>query len=172
MIINYKDKKPNINKEAFVASSADIIGNVTLEKDSSVWYGAVLRADVAEIIIGEGSNIQDGSVCHVDFNTPVIVGKNVTVGHNVTLHGCKIEDCSLIGMGATILDNVVVGKNSLIGAGAIVTSGTVIPENSLVLGAPAKIKRSLSTEEINKIRENSSLYVKLSKEHMEEIWKK
>lgn len=157
--------KPNTEHAAFVADSAVVIGEVILHKGSSVWFNAVLRADVSKIEIGEGSNIQDGCVCHVDFDKPIIIGKGVTVGHNATLHACKIKDNCLIGMGAVVLDDVEVGEESLVGAGAVVTPGTKIPPRSLVLGSPATIKRQLKDEEVEGIKYNGLVYVELAKEY-------
>jgi len=165
MIKVFGNKKPETEKAIFVANSADLIGEVVLHKDSSIWYNAVLRADIAKIEVGEGSNIQDGTVCHVDYDKPVIIGKGVTVGHNATLHGCKIGDHSLIGMGSTILDGAQIGSCVLVGAGSLVTPGSNIPSNSLVIGSPAKVKRELTEDEINGMKKNSSIYVELAKEH-------
>ena len=165
MIKVFDNKNPDIKRAEFVADNATIIGDVVLHERSSVWYGAVLRADIAGVELGEGSNIQDGTVCHVDYDKPVIIGENVTIGHNVTLHGCKIGDNSLVGMGATVLDGAIVGELSLIGAGAVVTPGTKIPPRSLVLGSPAKVKRELTDEEIAHIKNNANVYVELAKQH-------
>jgi len=157
--------KPNTEHALFVAETASIVGEVILHKDTSVWYNAVLRADVAKIEIGEGSNIQDGCVCHVDFDKPVIVGKNVTVGHNATLHGCKINDNSIVGMGAIILDDVEVGEGSLIAAGSVVTPGTKIPPKSFVLGTPGIVRRQLEDDEVEGLKYNSLVYIELAKEY-------
>jgi carbonic anhydrase/acetyltransferase-like protein (isoleucine patch superfamily) len=165
MIKVFGNKKPETEKAIFVADSADLIGEVVLHKGANIWYGAVLRADIAKIEVGEGSNIQDGTVCHVDHDKPVIVGKGVTVGHNAILHGCRIGDNSLIGMGAVVLDGAEIGECSLVGAGAVVTSGVKVPPKSLVLGSPARVKRELLDEEINGIKNNASVYVELAKEH-------
>ena len=165
MIKVFDNKNPDIKRAEFVADNATIIGDIVLHERSSVWYGAVLRADIAGVELGEGSNIQDGTVCHVDYDKPVIIGENVTIGHNVTLHGCKIGDNSLVGMGATVLDGAIVGELSLIGAGAVVTPGTKIPTGSLVLGSPAKVKRELTDEEIAHIKNNANVYVELAKQH-------
>lgn len=159
------NKKPLLNKKSFIAPNATIIGAVTLEENSSVWYNAVLRADIAEIILGKNSNIQDGCVCHVDFDKPVIIGENVTIGHNAVLHGCTIGNNTLIGMGAIILDGAVIGDNCIVGAGALVLQNSVIPAYSLVLGNPAKIKKTISDIEIQRVIENAKNYVLLSKEH-------
>lgn len=163
--IKINTKRPDTSKAAFVAESADLMGDVILHEGSSIWYGAVLRADIQKIEIGEGSNIQDGTVCHVDHDKPVIVGKGVTVGHNVTLHGCTVGDNSLIGMGAVVLDGAEIGHSCLVGAGAVVTPGSKIPPKSMVLGAPASIKRELKEQELEAIKENGKVYVELAKAH-------
>lgn len=165
MLIRYNEKRPNVDDTAFVADNASIIGECTISKDASVWYGAVLRADIAPIIVGEGSNIQDGTVCHVDFGKPVIIGKNVTIGHNVTLHACTIEDGVLVGMGAVVLDGAVVEAGALVGAGSVVSPNTVVSAGTLYLGNPAREKRKLRLEEMQSILKNAELYVKLAKEH-------
>ena len=130
-----------------------------LKKDSNIWFNVTLRGDVETITIGEGSNIQDGSVVHTDPGCPAIIGKNVTVGHLVMLHGCVIEDDCLIGIGSTILNKAKIGKNSIIGANALITENKVIPERSLVLGSPGKIVRQVTDEEIKSIKENADHYV-------------
>lgn len=165
MITLLSSKKPSLHKTSFVASNATLLGAVTLKENASVWYNAVLRADIAEIILGENSNIQDGSVCHVDYDKPIIIGDFVTVGHNAILHGCTIGNNTLIGMGAIILDGVVIGKNCIIGAGALVLQNTIIPDYSLVLGNPAKIKKTISDIEIQRVIDNAKIYVSLAKEH-------
>lgn len=162
MILNFKNKSPKIDPSSFVADSANLIGEVILEKNTSVWFNAVLRADINKIIIGEGSNIQDGTVCHVDYDKGVIVGKNVTVGHNAILHACEIKDGALIGMGAVVLDGAIIGKESIVGAGSVVSPGTIIPDGCLALGIPARVKKDLNENEKNAILKNSTEYVKLS----------
>lgn len=166
MIYKFKGKKPNIHEKAFVAQSADLIGNVILEEDSNVWFGAVLRADVNSIYIGKGSNIQDNSVVHVDDEkkTNVEIGNYVTVGHGVILHGCKIDDYSLIGMGTTILNGAEIGSFTIIGANSLVTSNKKIPSGVLCMGSPAKVIRKLTEKEIEHIKKASREYIKLSKE--------
>jgi len=165
MNIEFNKKTPNTVKASFVAPSANLIGEVILKQNSNVWYNAVLRADLAKIEVGENSNIQDGVICHVDYDKPVIVGDNVTVGHNAVLHGCSIGNGSLIGMSAIILDDVQIGEESLVGAGSLVTQGSKIPPRSLVLGSPAKVKRELTKEEIEKIKNNAKLYVQFGFEY-------
>ena len=130
----------------FIAPSASVMGRVFLEKHVSVWFGAVVRGDVEDIKIGENSNIQDLSVLHADPGHPLIIGKNVTVGHKVMLHGCLIGDNSLIGINSVILNGAKIGKNCLIGANSLITEGMEIPDNSLVMGSPAKIKKELGPE--------------------------
>jgi carbonic anhydrase/acetyltransferase-like protein (isoleucine patch superfamily) len=151
----------------YIAPSASVVGRVSLNKNVSVWFGAVLRADVENIFIGENSNIQDLSVLHVDPGFPINIGKNVTFGHKVMLHGCEIGDNSLIGINSVILNGAKIGKNCLIGANSLVTEGMEIPDNSLVMGSPAKIKKELGPEmekiliaSANHYVENSTLYKK------------
>ncbi|MEW6562087.1 MAG: gamma carbonic anhydrase family protein [Pseudomonadota bacterium] len=143
----------------FIADSADVIGNVTLENNVSIWFNAVLRGDVEPLYIGEGSNVQDGAVLHTDPGAPLSLGTNVTVGHKAMLHGCTIGDGSLIGINSVVLNRAVVGKNCLIGANALVTEGKVIPDNSLVLGSPGKVIRTLSEQEIAAMHANAVHYI-------------
>lgn len=150
---------------AYIAPSADVTGDVTLGKDCSIWYRAVVRGDHACIHIGEGSNIQDGCVIHVDEGYPVEVGDYVTVGHNAVLHGCQVGDGSLIGMGAIVLNGAKIGKNCVIGAGALVPQGTVIPDGMMALGSPAKVKRALTEKEIERNRVGTQEYIDCAKEH-------
>ena len=157
--------KPQIDPTAYVSDHAVIIGDVRLAARSSVWPTAVLRGDINFIEIGEGSNIQDGSIIHLADDLPVIVGKLVTVGHRAILHACTVEDECLIGMGATILDGALIGKGSIIGAHALVTKGTRIPPGSLVMGTPAKVVRSLHPEEIADIRHWADHYIDLGPIH-------
>ena len=154
-------------KDYYIAESADVFGNVKLGKHSSIWFQAVLRGDSESITIGAGTNIQDGSVVHVDFNASVVVGDNVTVGHQCLLHGCHIEEGALIGMGTTILNHAVIGKNSLIGAGSLIVEGQEIPPNVLAFGRPAQVIRLLTREEIRKNKENALHYIELSKKFAE-----
>ena len=151
-------KKPVIHPTAFVAPNTTLRGDVSLAADSSVFYGAVLRGDTASITIGEGSNIQDNCVVHVDPGLPVTVGKNVTVGHGAILHGCTIGDETLIGMGAIVLNGAKIGSHCLIGAGALVTQSTVIPDGMMALGSPARVKSPLTPEAIVSLRETALHY--------------
>ena len=165
MFYDLENKKPKNSGENWVAPNAVIIGDVTLDKNSSIWFNATLRGDVEPIVIGEGSNIQDGSVVHTDPGCPTIVGNNVTVGHLVMLHGCIIEDDCLIGIGSTILNKAKIGKNSIIGANALVTENKIIPDNSLVVGSPGRVLRKVTEEEIKAIHENAKHYVDGSKKY-------
>lgn len=150
--------------EYFIAASADVYGKVILAKDTSIWFQTVIRGDNNSITINAGSNVQDGTVIHVDHNAPVVIGENVTIGHHSMLHGCTIEDGALIGMSSTILNHAIIGQNSMIGAGSLVTEGTEIPPNVLAFGRPAKVVRPLTREELRKNKENAQHYVELSKE--------
>uniref|UniRef100_UPI004055C15B gamma carbonic anhydrase family protein n=1 Tax=Acetatifactor sp. TaxID=1872090 RepID=UPI004055C15B len=146
-------------ESVFIAPGAIVLGDVTAYEDVGIWYHATVRGDRASIIIGKGSNIQDNCVVHVDEGYPVEIGEHVTIGHGAIIHGSKIGDNSLIGMGAILLNSCVIGKNCIIGAGALVTQNTVIPDNSLVLGNPGKIKRELTSEEIAGNLQNAFIYV-------------
>ncbi|MCD7781537.1 MAG: gamma carbonic anhydrase family protein [Methanosphaera sp.] len=150
-----------------IYDGAKVIGDVDLKNNVSVWYNAVIRADLEPITIDENSNVQDNCVLHVSTGYPVKIGKNVSIGHNATIHGCTIEDDVLIGMGSTILNGAHISKNCLVGAGALVTENKEFPENSLIIGSPAKAVRELTDEEIKSIRENADEYVKLAFESEE-----
>ena len=156
---------PQLNEPSFIAASADIIGRVTLHPDSNVWYNATIRADVAPIEIGEGSNVQDNCCLHVDYEQGCKLGKYVTVGHSVTLHACTVEDACLIGMGAVVLDGAVVGHGSIVGAHALVTKGAIIPPHSLVLGSPAKVVKQLPAETEQANIDHAKDYVRLAREY-------
>ncbi|MFE4142665.1 gamma carbonic anhydrase family protein [Peribacillus sp. YIM B13472] len=160
MIHKYKGHYPNVHPSAYIAPGAQLIGNIELKEDTSVWFNAILRGDNEKITIGKGSNIQDGAIVHVDPGFPIKVGENVTVGHNVVLHGCTVEDGALIGMGATILNGAVIGEGSLIAAGALVPEGKIIEPGVLVAGVPAKIIRKLTPENIARAKEGASQYIK------------
>lgn len=143
----------------FVAPNAAVIGRVTLHASASVWFGCVLRGDVEDITIGEGSNIQDGTVVHADPGYPVTVGRDVTVGHNAMLHGCSIGDGSLVGIGAVVLNGARVGRGCLIAANALVTEGTEVPDGSVVMGSPGKVRKLLGDEERKLLTVNATHYV-------------
>ena len=157
-------KKPRIDEQAVVADGAVVLGDVTIEKDVSIWYNAVIRADVNSISIGEGTNIQDLAVLHVDADASLAIGKNVTIGHGAILHGCTIKDQALIGMGAIVLNGAVIGKGSMIAAGALVPQNTVVPDGALYMGNPAKFRRMLTEEELTANLKNAANYIKESKD--------
>lgn len=160
MIYRLGEFTPELRGEHhFVAENASVIGAVTLEENVSVWFNAVLRGDIEPIHIGANSNVQDGAVLHTDPGSPLHVGEHVTIGHMAMLHGCTVGSGSLIGINAVLLNNCVIGKNCLIGANALVTEGKVVPDNSLVVGAPGRIIRQLSEEEIAAMHENTLHYV-------------
>jgi carbonic anhydrase/acetyltransferase-like protein (isoleucine patch superfamily) len=160
-------KGPTIHSSAWVVPGATVIGDVILEEESSVWYGAVLRGDINRILIGPRSNIQDNAVVHVDTDYPTTMGELVTVGHTAIVHACTIDNEVLIGMGAIILDDVEVGARSIVGANALVTIGTKISPGSLVLGSPAKIRRQLSLDEQKDIARWAWSYVETAKQYRE-----
>lgn len=161
MIKNLKKKKTKIDNGTFISDSADVLGDVTVGVGSSIWYGAVVRGDMSYIRIGKFTNIQDNATVHVDTNQPTEIGDFVTIGHNAIIHGCKVENNTLIGMGAIILNGAVIGENSIIGAGSLITEKTIIPPNSLVIGTPGKVKRQVTDEEIKIIKDNAIRYEKL-----------
>jgi carbonic anhydrase/acetyltransferase-like protein (isoleucine patch superfamily) len=153
------DAAPRLDASAWVADSAQVMGNVTLAADTSIWFGTVVRGDTESITVGRGSNIQDGSVLHADVGMPLVVGEHVTVGHKVMLHGCTIGDESLIGIGAIVLNGAKIGRNCLVGAGALVTEGKEFPDGSMIIGSPAKAVRQLSPEQIEGLRQSARHYV-------------
>ena len=159
MIYKLGCKTPQIHANSFIAKNATIIGDVTLESDVSIWFGATIRGDNDSIIIRHGSNIQENSVLHTDFEIKLIVESNVTVGHSATLHGCKIGKNSLIGINSIILNNAIIGNNCLIAANSLVTENQLIPDNSLVMGSPGKVIRELSQKEINTLKNNAEHYI-------------
>ncbi|WP_329887937.1 DapH/DapD/GlmU-related protein [Pseudoramibacter sp. HA2172] len=148
-------------KHIFIAKTAAVVGDVRIGNNSSVWYSAVVRGDQAPVTIGEGTNVQDGSVIHVDVKTPAIIGDGVSIGHNCTIHGCDIGDNVLVGMGSTILNRASIPDNCIVGAGSLITQGKTFPEGSLILGSPAKAARALTEEEIRGIRDNAAEYMQL-----------
>jgi carbonic anhydrase/acetyltransferase-like protein (isoleucine patch superfamily) len=152
-------KEPVLGRDVYLASTAVVLGDVTLGDHSSVWYGAVLRGDINRIVVGHHSNVQDNAVLHLADDFPCVVGNWVTIGHSAVVHACTIGDECLIGIGATVLDGTVIGEQSLVGAGAVVTPGTVIPPGSMVLGAPAKVKRALTPEERAGLKHWAEKYV-------------
>src|SRR5919108_5531683 len=169
MIRTFQGIKPTIAKTAYIEETAVVIGDVVIGEESSIWFQAVVRGDVHAIRIGHRTNIQDLSIVHVTHDThPTILGDDVTVGHRVVLHGCTIKDRVLIGMGAIIMDGVVVGEDSVVGAGALLTEGTIVPAKSLILGTPAKVKRSITEQELAWIRASAQNYVRYAKQYLQE----
>ena len=160
------DRQPQlpVSGQAWVADNAQLIGDIVLEENASVWFGATLRGDNERITIGENSNVQDGSVCHTDMGYPLTLGRHVTIGHMAMLHGCTIGDCTLIGIGATVLNGAKIGRNCLIGAHALIGEGKEIPDNSMVLGMPGKIIRTSD--------ENNEPLMMAMAEHYVENWQR
>jgi gamma-carbonic anhydrase len=157
---------PTLGAGVLVCPGATLVGAVTLGEDVSIWFGAVLRGDLAPVTVGKGSNVQDGSVLHVGDHSPCLVGQEVVVGHRVMLHGCRVEDGCLIGMQATILDDAIIGEGSLVAAAALVTAKTVIPPRSLVVGSPAKVLRPLRDDEATFQRALAGKYVRLKENYL------
>jgi gamma-carbonic anhydrase len=169
MIRPFRGKHPQIHESAYIAQSAQVIGDVHIGEQSSVWFNAVVRGDVYYIRIGDRTNIQDGTVVHVTNGThATILEDEVTVGHNVTLHGCHIERGCLIGMGSIIMDDVRIGAQSLVAAGALVSPGTHVPPRSLVMGVPARVKRPLTGEEVTGLAQYWKNYIEYTAQYREE----
>ncbi len=166
-LYDFAGASPAVHDSAFVAPTASIIGRATLAEDSSAFYGVSVRADTAAISVGAGSNLQDNVVLHADPGFPCSVGARVSVGHAAVVHGCTVEDDCLIGMGATVLNGAVIGTGSLVAAGAVVLEGTVVPPRSLVAGVPAKVRRELTDEEFDGVKQNAARYVELARAHRE-----
>lgn len=160
------EKTPN---NCWIAPSADLIGEVRLSNETSIWWQAVLRADNEPIFVGRRSNIQDGSILHTDPGYPLTIGENVSVGHMCMLHGCKIGDTSLIGIGSIVLNGATIGKNCLIGANTLITEGKEIPDNSLVMGSPGRVISDISDSHLNMIIENSRTYVSRWRRYVAEL---
>ncbi|MET4002857.1 carbonic anhydrase/acetyltransferase-like protein (isoleucine patch superfamily) [Arthrobacter sp. UYCu511] len=156
---------PDVHESAFVAHTAVIIGAASLGADSSAFYGVVMRGDTNSITVGEGTNLQDNVVLHADPGFPTSVGNGVSVGHSAVIHGCTVEDDCLIGMSATIMNGAIIGAGSLVAGGAVVLEGAIIPPGSLVAGVPAKVRRELSAEELEHVRENARNYAVLARKH-------
>jgi len=173
MLLKFKKWFPKVKKSAWVAPSADVVGNVKIGKDSSIWFGVVIRGDVHKIRIGKRTSIQDLSMIHVTHykkedmsgGNPTIIGDDVTIGHKVMLHGCTIHNGCLIGMSATILDGAVIGEGSIVGAHSLVTSNKVFPPNSLIMGSPAKVVKTLNDEEVENLIVHARKYVKFKDEY-------
>ena len=169
MIYDFEKNTPVLHKESWVADNAVLIGKVILKKDANVWFNVVLRGDIETITIGECSNVQDGCVFHTDPGCPLTLGKNVTIGHLVMLHGCEIDDDTLVGIGSTILHKTKIGKNCIIGANTLIPENKVIPDRSLVLGSPGKVIREVTDKEIEEIKENAKHYVDNYKRYKKKI---
>jgi carbonic anhydrase/acetyltransferase-like protein (isoleucine patch superfamily) len=169
MIYTLNDKAPEIRGRHFVAPSAAVIGDVFMDEDTSVWFGAVVRGDVERITIGRGTNIQDNSVLHSDPGAPLILDEEVTVGHMVMLHGCTIGRHSLIGIGSTILNHAKIGANCIVGANSLVTEHKEFPDGVLILGAPARVVRELTDEEIAKLPKSAQRYIDRAAQYRQEL---
>ena len=165
MILPFRGVYPAIHPSAFVAPGADVIGRVRLSKDSSVWFGCVLRGDVNRIEIGEATNIQDGSILHVDDDHPCVIADHVHVGHHANLHGCRVERGAMVGIGAIVLSGAHIGAGAIIGAGSVVLEGTRIPPRVLAVGAPARVVRKLTSRDIAYIRRWVQKYVTLARHY-------
>jgi carbonic anhydrase/acetyltransferase-like protein (isoleucine patch superfamily) len=157
-LLPFDDIHPQVDPDAFVADNATLIGRVTIMAGASVWFGAVMRGDTDDLVLGERSNLQDNVVVHADPGSPAIIGAGVSVGHGAVVHGCRIEDGCLIGMNATVLNRAVIGAQSLVAAGAVVLEDTVIPPRSLVAGVPAKVRRELTDDEVAALAHNADSY--------------
>jgi carbonic anhydrase/acetyltransferase-like protein (isoleucine patch superfamily) len=155
---DFSSQRLNLHPRSFTAEGARLVGAVTLEEGASVWYNSVLRADLAAIVVGRESNIQDNCTVHVEHGQPTLIGAGVTVGHGVILHACTVEDGCLIGMGAILLDGALIKKHSLVGAGSLVPPGKTYPEGSLILGSPARVARKLTEAEIEEIAQAAKHY--------------
>jgi carbonic anhydrase/acetyltransferase-like protein (isoleucine patch superfamily) len=163
--------EPQLAAGAWVADSAQVIGNVVLAENASVWFGAVLRGDTEAIRLGRGSNVQDGSVVHADPGFPTLIGDNVTVGHHVMLHGCTVGDGSLVGIGAVVLNGAKIGRNCLVGAGSLVTEGKEFPDGAMILGSPARVAKLMTPEQIEKMQHGAGHYVDNAKRYAAELVK-
>lgn len=169
MIFDLDGQQADIAADAYVAPSANIIGDVRLLPESSIWFGAVLRGDIETITIGRGSNIQDGTVCHTDPSNPCTVGDYVTVGHMAMLHGCSIGDGSLIGIGATLLNGSSVGKNCIVGAHSLITENKSFPDNMVIMGTPAKAVREITPADVTALKANADRYITRSKRYLQAL---
>jgi carbonic anhydrase/acetyltransferase-like protein (isoleucine patch superfamily) len=164
MVHGIGDRLPSVKDAAFLAWNAEIAGDVTLEQETSVWFSATLRADLAPITVGRGTNVQDSATLHVDTDLPLRIGRGVTIGHNAVLHACTVGDDVLIGMSAVVLSGAVIGKESVVGAGALVTEGKEFPPRSLIVGSPAKAVRQVDDALLEKIRANARTYTDLARQ--------
>ena len=169
MIYQLGEQAPKYNGSNFIAPNAAVIGDVELQENASVWFNAVIRGDNDPIIIGKNSNIQDGSVLHTDAGAPLSIDLNVTIGHKVMLHGCKLESNTLVGINSTILNHALVRQNSIVGANSLITEGKEFPENSLIMGSPAKVVRELTDQEVMMITLSAKHYVENAKRFMKDL---
>lgn len=165
LVLPYADNVPRIHPEAWLAPTATVIGDAVIDARASVFYGAVIRADMATVHLGAGSNLQDNVVVHTDTGFPTLIGAGVSVGHAAVVHGCTVEDSCLIGMNATVLNGAVIGTGSLVAAGTVVLEGTRIPPRSLVAGVPGKVRRPLTDAEHAKVIKNARTYIELAAQH-------
>ena len=163
----FLNRTPDLGSGVFVAPNAIVVGDVRVGQDSSIWYGATLRADINYISVGRGTNLQDGMIGHMADEWPLVIGHYVTVGHGAMLHACKIADECLVGMRATIMDGAQIGRQSIIAAGSVVPKGMIVPEGSMVAGIPADIKKSLTKEKRNELRKHAEKYVQVRKKYLE-----
>lgn len=166
MIISFESKSPKIKENVRVADNSSVIGDVTLEHGSNIWYGVVLRGDITYIHVGKNTNIQDNTVVHVSENYPVEIGSNVVIGHSAIVHGCTVGNNCLIGIGAILLDGCIIGDNCLVAAGAVVTNNTVIPPGSVVMGVPGKVVRATTEEDIDSTRAACLRYLKFAQKQL------
>jgi carbonic anhydrase/acetyltransferase-like protein (isoleucine patch superfamily) len=165
VVLAYEGVSPTIHPDAWLAPNASVIGNATINSRASVFYGAVVRADMDRIVLGAGSNLQDNVVVHTDYGFPTWIGTGVSVGHAAVVHGCTVEDDCLIGMNATVLNGARIGAGSLLAAGTVVLEGTVVPPRSLVAGVPGKVRRQLSDAEYDRVVANAQIYLDLAARH-------
>ena len=168
MVRPYRDRRPAVADSAYIDPSAQVIGDVAIGERANIWCNVTIRADVHHIRIGDETNVQDNTCLHVDYDKPTILGERVTIGHSCTIHGCEIGDDCLIGMGATVLSGAKIGKESLVAAGSLVLEGQEIPARSVVMGSPAKVRRQVSDEDLEKMRDNAQRYVGLGREYGEQ----
>ncbi|MGN6503446.1 MAG: gamma carbonic anhydrase family protein [Pseudolysinimonas sp.] len=157
-VLSFQGDEPSVDPSAYVAPTATLIGRVSVGAGASVWFGAVMRGDTDDLVLGERSNLQDNAVVHADPGSPAIIGAGVSIGHGAVVHGCRVEDGCLIGMNATVLNRAVIGAQSLVAAGAVVLEDTVVPPRSLVAGVPAKVRRELTDDEVAALARNADGY--------------
>lgn len=168
-VYDFDGNQPRLGRDVWIAPTGEVIGDASIGDRASVWFGAVIRADNTPIVVGAGTNIQEGAMLHSDPGAPLTIGEDVTIGHHAILHGCTISDRVLIGMGATILNGAVIGPDSLVGACALVTENKVFPANSLIVGSPAKAVRTMTADEISSIRKSAEDYVAKASEFAQKL---